>query len=156
MQEQKAQAGFTEWLLEALFGGPRALTVEDTRVGLRFVVRRPLFRNLHHHSRKFAFAQLDDWVCNPICTAENCGSEVVRLIPAAGTFGITENCPACQRKIPLAKGEPSEHARHEVYVPLPKLKRAVFSALRQLKKKGVALQGKVDIDLMSALQKLAL
>ncbi len=156
MQEETPQAGFTEWLLETLFGGPRTMTVEDTRVGLSFVVRRPLFRNLHHHSRKFAISQIDDWVCNPICTAENCGSEVVRLVPAAGTFGITEKCPSCQRKIPLVDGVRSEHTRHEVYIPLPKLKRAVFSALRQLKKKGVTYQGKIDVDLMSALQQLAL
>ena len=67
---------------------------------------------------------------NPTCTAEDCGSEVVQLIPAAGTFGVTEKCPGCLRNIPLMEGEPSEHARHEVHVPLPKLKRAVFSALR--------------------------
>ncbi len=156
MQEERPQAGFTEWLLEALFGGPRAMTVEDTRVGLSFVVRRPLFRNLHHHSRKFAIGQIDDWVCNPTCTAENCGAEVVRLIPAAGTFGVTEKCPGCLRKIPLVESEPSKHARHEVHVPLPKLKRAVFSALRELKKKGVSFQGRIDIDLMSALEQLAL
>ncbi len=156
MQEERPQAGFTEWLREALFGGPRAMTVEDTRAGLSFVVRRPLFRNLHHHSRKFAIGQIDDWVCNPTCTAENCGSEVVRLIPAAGTFGVTEKCPGCLRNIPLVEGESSEHARHEVHVPLPKLKRAVFSALRELKKKGVSFQGRIDVDLMSALEQLAL
>ncbi len=156
MQEEKPQAGFIEWLLEALFGGPRAMTVEDTRAGLSFVVRRPLFKNLHHHSRKFAIGQIDDWVRNPTCTAENWGSEVVQLIPAAGTFGITEKCPGCLRKIPLVEGEPSKHACHEVHVPLPKLKRAVFSALRQLKKKGVPFQGRIDVDLMSALEQLAL
>ena len=95
-------------------------------------------------------------VRNPTCTAENCGSEVVRLIPAAGTFGVTEKCPGCLRNIPLVEGEPSKHARHEVHVPLPKLKRAVFSALRELKKKGVSFPGRIDVDLMTALEQLAL
>ncbi len=155
MQEQTPQVGFSGWLLEALFGTPHAMTVEDSRVGLRFMVRRQLFRNLQHHSRKFSVGQLDDWVLNPICTAENCGAEAVCLLPAAGTFCLTEKCPGCQRKIPLAVANSSGHARHEVNVPLPKLKRALFAALRQLKKKGISFQGKIDVDLISALENLA-
>ena len=155
MQKESPKVGFAQRMIDALLGGPRALTVEDSRVGLRFTVSRQLLRNLNSHSRKFPITMIEDWVENPTCTSNTCGSEVVRLIPAVGTFAVTEACPGCKRRIPLEPEESGEHARYEVHVPLPKLKRAVFSALRTLKLKGVQLQGKIDVDLVSTLAELA-
>ena len=157
MQEEKPQAGFVHWLIDTLFRAPRALAVEDHRLGLRFMVRRQLFRNLGHHSRKLPISQIEEWVQNPVCTADNCGAEVVRLLPAAGTFGISESCPGCHRKLPLKLGaSPGEHTRHEIQVPLPKLKRALFSALRELRREKIPFQGTIDVDLISTLENLAL
>jgi len=156
MKEKTPQVGFIERLLRTLLGAAHDTAVEDPRVGLRFLVRRQLFRNLRFHSRKFPIGQIDEWVQNPVCTAQNCGAEAISLIPAAGTFGVTESCPGCQRKIPLVTGERSVHERYEAHVPLPELKRAVFSALRQLKSAGASFQGTIDVDLMATLEKLAL
>lgn len=155
MQDESPQLGFAQRMIDALMGGPRALTVEDPRVGLRFTVSRQLLRNLNSHSRKFPITTIEEWVENPTCTSNTCGCEVIRLIPAAGTFAVTESCPGCQRRIPLEPDESGQHARHEAHVPLPKLKRAVFTALRKLKLKGVQFQGKIDVDLLSTLAELA-
>ena len=61
------------------------------------------------------------------------------------------------RKLPLKPGDSAgKHARHEIEVPLPKLKRALFSALRELRREKVPFQGTIDVDLISTLENLAL